>query len=184
MMKPGLLALSLALSIAACGKSDSGGSSTKAAEGTTPAKPQAPIELTETIDLGAAITDPDVTNYKGLKAKAPKGVKLEPGLTGVQVSLAGAGGFELSKAYEPGYVAKAKGEASSSKLDKLVKFHLDTPTAIVWESASELGGDNDFQFAAEVKVGDASFKCASSGYGRHTKVEAEALLKVCQSITK
>ncbi|MEO8703587.1 MAG: hypothetical protein ABI867_26295 [Kofleriaceae bacterium] len=173
------------LSLLACGKSDSGGGSSKAAEGTkAEAKPQAPIELTETVDLGAAVTDPDVTSYKGLKAKAPKDVKLEAGLTGVQINLAGAGGFELSKAFDAGYVAKIKGQASSSKLDKLVKFHVDTPAAILWESASELGGDNNFNFAAEVKVGEVSFKCGSEGYGRHTKVEAEALLKICQSITK
>ena len=147
-------------------------------------KNEAPIELTDTVDLGAAITDPDQTAFKGLKAKAPKGAKTEPGLTGVLIRLDDHCAFEISKAFEPGAVAKAKQEAQDDKLDKLVKFHLDTPTAVLWETASELGGENNFHFAAEVKVGDAAYKCANSGYGNFTKARAEALLKSCQSLSK
>jgi hypothetical protein len=155
----------------------------KPAEG-TPAKVEAPIELTETVDLGAAITDPDVTAFKGLKAKAPAGAKTEPGLTGVLVRIGERQAYELSKAYDPGHVAKVKKEAQEDQLDKLVKFHVDTPEAILFESKSELGGENDFNFAAEIKVGEVSYKCFNKGYGNFTKAQAEALLKSCQSVTK
>ena len=146
--------------------------------------PEKPIDLTDTVDVGAAITDPDDTGYKGLKAKAPAGSKTEAGLTGVLVRMGERQAFEISKAFEPGYVAKSKKEAQEDKLDKVVKFHVDSPDAILWETASELGGENNFHFAAEVKVGDVAYKCANSGYGNFTKSQAEALLKSCQSLTK
>jgi hypothetical protein len=81
-------------------------------------------------------------------------------------------------------VPKAKKKTEEDKLDKVVKFHIDTPEAILWETKSELGGDNNFHFAAEVKVGDQSFKCYNSGWGNFTKSQAEALLKSCQSIAQ
>lgn len=169
----------------ACKKDKGGAASDKPVEGSTatPAKPEAPIELTDTVDVGAAITDPDVKDYQGLKVKAPKGATVEAGLTGVLVKT-GKNGFEISKMYDPGHVAKVKGEAQSDTLDKLVKFHIDTADAILWESKSELGGENNFNFAAEVTVGDAKFKCANSGYGQFTRAEAEAQLKSCQSLAK
>ena len=123
--------------------------------------------------------------YKGLKAKAPAGAKTEPGLTGVLVRIGERQAFELAKAFEPGtHVPKVKKEAQEDQLDKLVKFHIDTPEAILFESKSELGGENNFHFAAEIKVGEDSFKCFNKGYGNFTKAQAEALLKSCQSVTK
>jgi len=171
---------------AACKKDKAGGApSDKPAESGTaaPVKDEGPIALTDTVDIGAAITDPDDTGYQGLKVMAPKGATVEAGLTGVMVKT-GDNGFEISKAYDPGYVAKIKGEAQADTLDKLVKFHLDTADAILWESKSELGGNNDFNFAAEVSVGDAKYKCGNKGYGQFTRAQAEAQLKSCQSLTK
>lgn len=180
-----LIALPL---FAACKKKDEkGGTETgdKKPVENKPAQPEVPIELTATADLGAAITDPDVTAYKGLKAKTPAGAKTEPGMTGVLVRIGERQAFELAKAFEPGtHVPKHKKEAQEDKLDKLVKFHIDTPEAILFESKSELGGENNFHFAAEIKVGEDSFKCYNKGYGNFTKSQAEALLKSCQSVTK
>ena len=149
------------------------------------AKPEAPIELSDTLDLGAAITDPDEKSYAGLTSKAPKGSKAEPGLVGVLVRMGERQAFEVSKAFEPGeHVPKAKQKAQDDTLDKLVKLHIDTPEAILWETASQLGGENNFHFAAEVKVGDAAYKCGNTGYGNFTRAQAEALLKSCQSLAK
>jgi hypothetical protein len=185
-----VIALAALPLFAACKKKegDKAGTETadkKPTEDKPAAKPEAPIELTATVDLGAAITDPDVTAYKGLKAKAPAGAKTEPGLTGVLVRIGERQAYELAKAFEPGtHVPKVKKEAQEDKLDKLVKFHIDTPEAILFESKSELGGENNFHFAAEIKLGEDSYKCFNKGYGNFTKAQAEALLKSCQSVTK
>ena len=170
---------------AGCKKKEDGGgeAADKKAVAAKPAEPEKPIELTETADLGAA-ADPDSTGYKGLTAKVPAGAKVESGLTGVLVRIGERQAYELSKAFEPGYVAKEKTKAEQDKLDKLVKFHVDTPEAILWESKSELGGDNNFHFAAELKIGEDNFKCFNKGYGNFTRSQAEALLKSCQSATK
>jgi hypothetical protein len=165
-------------------KSEGGGETQKTVE-TKAKEPEKPIDLTETADLGAAIKDPDDTSMKGAKVKVPAGAKTESGLTGVVVRIGERQAYEISKAYEAGaHVPKVKKEAQDDTLDKVVKFHIDTPEAILWETKSELGGENNFHFAAEVKVGDTAYKCFNTGYGNFTKTQAEALLKSCQSVTK
>ncbi len=180
-----VIALAALPLFAACKKDkDAGATSEKTVE-SKPKEPEKPIELTETADLGTAITDPDNKSYAGLKAKVPAGAKLEPGLTGVLVRIGERQAYELSKAWQAGeHVAKEKKEAQEDKLDKLVKFHVDTPEAILWESKSELGGENNFHFAAEVKIGEDSYKCYNKGYGNFTRSQADALLKSCQSVSK
>lgn len=187
MKKLAVLALALPLFATACKKKEesAGEGAAKTTEAAKPKEPEKPIELTETADIGAAVTDPDDKSLAGLKVKVPAGAKLEPGLTGVLVRIGERQAYEISKAFEPGaHVAKHKTEAQNNKLDKLVKFHVDTPEAILWEDKSELGGDNNFSFAAEVKVGDTTYKCFNKGYGNFTHAQAEALLKSCQSATK
>jgi len=175
----------VALPLFACSKKKEGGGENQKPVETKPKEPEKPIELTETADLGAAIKDADDTSLKGVKVKVPAGAKTETGLTGVVVRIGERQAYELSKAYEAGaHVPKVKKEAQEDTLDKVVKFHIDTPEAILWESKSELGGDNNFHFAAEVKVGDTAYKCFNTGYGNFTKTQAEALLKSCQSVTK
>ncbi len=173
---------------AACKKKDDKAGGAETSDKKTvdkPAMPEKPIELTETADLGAAITDPDDKSMAGVKVKVPAGAKLEAGMSGALVRIGERQAYQIQKAFEPGgHVAKVKKEANEDTLDKVVKFHVDTPEAILWESKSELGGENNFHFAAELKVGDASYKCFNKGYGNFTKAQAEALLKSCQSATK
>ena len=47
-----------------------------------------------------------------------------------------------------------------------------------------LNGYRSDRGEAEVKIGEASFKCTNEGYGRFTKAQAEALLQSCQSLAK
>ena len=173
----------------ACKKKDeaAGGAKTgdKPAGEAKPAVDEKPIELTDTLELQKGVEDQSDKRFEGIKVKAPAGAKLEGGMTGVLVRIGERQAFEFGKALEPGtFVAKEKAKAQEDKLDKLVKFHVDTPEAVLWESKSELGGENNFSFAAEVKVGDKTLKCFNKGYGNFTKNQAEALLKSCQSVTQ
>lgn len=144
-----------------------------------------PLELTETFELQKGVEDASDTRWAGFKVKAPTGAKMESGLTGVLVRIGERQAYEIGFASSPGeFVAKEKGKASEDTLDKLVKFHVDTPEAVLWESKSELGGENNFHFAAEVKAGEKTFKCYNKGYGNFTKNQAEGLLKSCQSLTQ
>jgi hypothetical protein len=159
-----------------------GGGGAKPAE-PAEAKPEAPIELTQEVDVGAAVTDPDDTGYQGLKVKAPAGAKAEEGMPGVVVRIGERAAYEITRASEPGtYVAKAKKDAQEDTLDKLVTFHVDSEDAVLWESKSGLGGDNNFHFVAEVKVGDKPYKCGNKGWGNFTKAQATALLESCKSL--
>ena len=178
----------LAVTATGCGKDEAAksdeGAAPESSKTKEPAKPEKPIELTTEVDVGKAITDPDDTRYQGLKVKAPEGSTAEAALVGVQVKM-GDVSYEISFVLDDGdFVATAKEKASKDQLDKLVAFHVDTREAILWESASELGGDNNFKFAAVVKVGDKMMKCANEGYGHFTRAQAEALLKSCQTLTR
>ncbi len=175
--------------LVACKKKDdaAGAAKTDKTAETAAAKPvdDKPIELTETAELEKGVTDADDKRFVGLKVKAPAGAKVESGLTGVLVRIGERQAYEIGKSLEPGkYVAEQKQKAGEDTLDKVVKFHVDTPEAILWETKSELGGENNFHFAAEVKVGEDMWRCYNKGYGNFTKAQAEALLKSCQSVTK
>lgn len=176
--------LSLPLALTACKKDNADGGSAKAAEPAPPATPAAPAfsaDLTETIDVGAAITDPDDKGYVGVKVKAPKGAKIEADLSGVMIHLAEGKTYSLTGAYDDAWLGERRTNAQNNTLDKLVKFHVDTPTAILWEDKSGLGGPNNFLFAAVVTAGEKKYKCTSDGYGTFTLAEAEIALKSCQS---
>jgi hypothetical protein len=149
------------------------------------AEPAKAIELTDSIDVGAVITDADETRYQGLKVKAPAGSKASDN-DGMALTVSyGEVAYELRYEFDDeNAVAKGKTAAGEDKLDKLVKFHVDTPEAILWETASELGGPNNFHFVATVKLGDKNLLCKNSGWGSFTRAQAEALLKSCQSATK
>ena len=180
--------LTLPLIVACKKKEDAGaGAKTDKAADKAAAKPvdEKPIELTETAELEKGVTDPDDKRFVGLKVKAPAGAKVESGLTGVLVRIGERQAYEIGKSLEPGqYVAAEKKKANEDTLDKVVKFHIDTPEAILWETKSELGGENNFYFAAEVKLGEDMWRCFNTGYGNFTKAQADALLKSCQSVTK
>jgi hypothetical protein len=181
--------LTLPLFVACKKKDDAGaaaGKTDKAGE-TAAAKPvdDKPIELTETAELQKGVTDADEKRFEGFKVKVPAGAKVESGMTGVLIRIGERQAYEIGRASTPGeFVAKEKAKANEDKLDKLVKFHIDTPEAILFESKSELGGENNFHFAAELKLGENSWKCYNKGYGNFTKAQAEALLKSCQSLSQ
>ncbi len=187
------LSLSALLALGCKGddKSESTGetaTAAKTADKATPAAkpvPTTPIELTATADIGATITDPDETRYKGLTLKVPAGATASNNGGAALTISYNDQQFEVRYEFEDeGAVAKAKAEASSDELDKLVKFHVDQPDAILWESASQLGGENNFHFVATAKLGEKNLLCVNKGWGKFTKREAEALLKSCQSATK
>lgn len=178
-----------ALVAAGCGKEDksaaggdveSTGPVTKPAEPPAPAKP---IELDEALDIGASVTDEGETRYKGMKMTGPTGSSVEYSAMGITVKY-GEVQFELRFEFDDeGAVAKGKVEAEKDELDPLVKFHVDTPEAILFESTSKLDpdGEHNHHFVATVKVGEKNLLCKNKGYGQFSKAQAEALLKTCQS---
>lgn len=198
-----LMALVAVVGLAACGSKDGDAGKGKdapkdkapasaAAESKAPATEAAkapateapPVELTEALDVGGAVKDADDTRYAGVKMTGPKGASVEDSGMGLTVKW-GEVQFEFRYEFEDeGAVAKGKEEAQSDDLDKLVKLHVDTPTAVLWESKSSLGGENNFSFVASAKVGDKTLICKNKGYGQFSKAQAEALLKTCQSATK
>lgn len=181
--------LKILLTISLCGACKNDGTASdkppsQAKPTESAASAETPIVLSQTLDLGGAITDPSITAYKGLKAKAPAGATAEAGLVGLVVKT-GKNEYEISKELEPlGYVAKVKSEAQTDEFEKLVKIHIETPNVLVWETKPAGGDDHNFHFAATVAVGGTTYQCANLGHGQFTRAEVDAQLKGCQSLTK
>ena len=187
----GILSLSALMTIGCSkgdDKSEDKGTAAKTTE-TAPKKekaPEKPIELSAKLDVGAAISDVDETRYKGITLSAPAGSKMNDN-SGMALTLEfGEKSFEMRFEFDDeGAVAKAKTEATAGNgLDKLVKFHVDQADGVLWESSSELGGENNFSFVATVKIGEKNLLCKNKGYGQFSLNEATALMKSCQSATR
>ncbi len=144
-----------------------------------------PVVMNAALDLGAAVTDKDLTSYAGLKMMGPTGSTASYSDMGGLAVKWGELQFELRYEFdEEGGVAKGKAQAAKDGFNKLVKMHLDTPTAILWESKSALGDSSNFSFVATADVGGKKLLCKNQGYGQFSKAQAEALLKTCQSAKK
>ena len=184
-----LCALASFVALSACSKDDpkkdEGASSTKPVASAKAAVNSKPIELTEVLDVGAAADEGD-TRYAGIKVKAPAGARMEGGAW--MTLKYNDKGYEIRFQFDgEDYVQKAKtGAKENEQLNPIVKFHVDTADAILWETSSKLvpDGPHNFLFAARVKVGDGHIVCKNEGYGRFDRVEADALMKSCQSATK
>ena len=146
--------------------------------------PAKPIVLDAALDVGAAVKDKDDTRYAGIKMTGPTGSSAVDSGMGLTVKH-GKVSFEFRFEFdEEGAVAKGKKAAAADKSAPLVKFHVDTPTAVLWESKSVLGGKNNHHFVATAKIGEKNIVCKNEGYGQFSKAVAEALLKTCQSAKK
>lgn len=188
-----LMTMVALVGLVACGsKDDAAKPADKAASGKTAAKtaqkaapkteaPAKPIVLDAALDVGAAVKDKDDTRYAGIKMTGPTGSSVVDSGMGLTVKH-GEVQFEFRFEFdEEGAVAKGKKAAEGDKSAPIVKFHVDTPTAVLWESKSVLGGKNNHHFVATVKVGEKNLVCKNEGYGQFSKAAAEALLKTCQS---
>ena len=134
--------------------------------------------------MGAAVKDADDTRYAGISMTGPTGSSVVDSGMGLTVKH-GEVQFEFRFEFdEEGAVAKGKKAAQEDESAPIVKFHVDTPEAVLWESKSMLGGKNNHHFVATVKVGEKNLVCKNEGYGQFSKAVAEALLKTCQSAKK
>ena len=146
--------------------------------------PAKPVVFDAALDVGGAVKDADDTRYAGIKMTGPTGSTVVDSGMGLTVK-DGERQFEFRFEFdEEGAVAKGKAAAKEDESAPVVKFHVDTPEAVLWESKSMLGGANNHHFVATVKVGEKNLVCKNEGYGQFSKAQAEALLKTCLSATK
>lgn len=175
---------SLSLFVLACGGKEATPAPTGSTGGATsapaeaPEKPAAkPIELTTTLDIGAAVLakDPDDTSWKGISIKAPDGAKVDPNPAGLSIVIDDSMSIGLGGEAD---IAEKKDRAQKDSLQGFKRFVVDTPDAILWETT---GGN--FIFVANVKLGEKTKRCETAGWGTFSQQNAETLLEACKGMT-
>lgn len=136
------------------------------------AKPAAPAKLAE-LDLSKAYEEVPVI------IMAPEGAqgKEEFGVVAVKAG----DGFQLQVSTEDSNGLEAlKKEHEANTINKLKRFLVDTPEAIVYES--EVMGRAEFHFAAYVKLSDEKWVYCEDNKGpTYTQTQIEAMHAACMS---
>ena len=189
MKKLSLLFVVLALGGTPACKKDSGAKAPApkpgdTATGDTKAAPAAkPLELTEKVDIGAAVlkADPDDSGWNGITIAAPKGAVIDtaggsPSLVIDDHMSVGLGGEKD--------LAEKRQQAQDDQLQKFARFVVDEPDAILWEGKSTIDGSSNFLLVVNVKLGDKTKSCTTDGYGSYTQANAEAVLKACRGMAR
>jgi hypothetical protein len=136
------------------------------------AGPQAGPKLV-TLDLSKA--SPDFP----LLMQAPEGAAAADDFGSVLVKK--GAGFQVEISATPKDIESLKKEIKANTLNKLKSFLVDTPAALLYESA--VMGKSEFHFAANVKAGSAVFGAEDTKGPVYSKADAELMLKCFQTLT-
>ena len=83
---------------------------------------------------------------------------------------------------DKGDIAAYKKESDANDINKVKRYLVDTPDALLYES--EVMGQNEFHFYGNVTVGDRTFNCEDIKGPRHMQADVEAMWKSCQSLAR
>ena len=111
---------------------------------------------------------------------APKGATFKESFGTLEVKLEDGKNFFVQINLEAD-IAGTKKEAEANDVQKIQKFHTDTPETIVFET--EAMGRRSIFMNTAVKVGDKTVECMT-GRGAHsyTLEQATMMLKACQTL--
>jgi hypothetical protein len=90
-------------------------------------------------------------------------------------------GFQVEISAGSKDIESLKKEIKANTLNKLKSFLVDTPAALLYESA--VMGKSEFHFAANMKIGGAVFGAEDTKGPVYTKSDAELMLKCVQTLT-
>lgn len=150
-----------------------GGDDQPAAEGAdadVKAEPAKPVAMTD-----ASLESVGVD----AKMKAPEGAKVAEDL-GAYTVKAGEN-FQLEIHTGEADLAARKKEIEDNTVNKLKSFLTESDTALVYET--EVMGQAEFHFVANVTVDDAKYHCEDTKGKAYAKADIDAMLQSCQSIT-
>jgi hypothetical protein len=119
-------------------------------------------------------------DWAGWSVQAPEGVTAKESFGAAQVS--NGANFNLEIRTDKGDVASYKKETDANDINKVKRYLVDTPDALLYES--EVMGQTEFHFYGNVTVGDKSFNCEDVKGPRHAQADAEAMWTACQSLAK
>lgn len=149
-----------------------GGDSKTADAGSKPNMPAAPPPAgTVAVDLSKANADYALTMF------APAGAKAVDGITGIEVKNSTNFQIEIGSAKN---LASLKQEIEKNSLNKLKKFHVETEEVLLYET--EVAGQAEFHFLANVKVGDKTYGVEDVKGPRYTKADVEMMVQCAKTM--
>jgi hypothetical protein len=91
------------------------------------------------------------------------------------------GAFHLEIGAEWADIEARKKDIASNTLNRLVRFVVDEPTAVVYES--KVAGTSEFHVLANAMAGEARLSCEDSKGPAYSESSAMAMLEACRSIS-
>jgi hypothetical protein len=140
-----------------------------AGEADVKAEPAKPVAMT---DASLEAVGIDAT------LKAPEGAKVAEDL-GAYTVKAGEN-FQLEIHTGAADLAARKKEIEENTVNKLKSFLTESDSALVYET--EVMGQAEFHFVANVAVDDAKYHCEDTKGKAYAKADIDAMLQSCQSI--
>ncbi len=110
--------------------------------------------------------------------QAPVGAKAQKFLSTTRVS----NGPHFSVEITPIYPMEFGGVRDVAKMEPRMKFAVDTPDTLVWESDGA-PGTHSSHFYTTLKVGGKLHGCFDTrGYGDYSKADVDAMLAACRTL--
>lgn len=151
-------------------KADDPKAAAEAGEGDVKAEPAKPVAMTnaslESVGVDATL-------------KAPEGAKVAEDL-GAYTVKAGEN-FQLELHTGAADLAARKKEIEDNTVNKLKAFVTESDTALLYET--EVMGQSEFHFVANVSVDDAKYHCEDTKGKAYARADIDAMLQSCQSLT-
>ena len=150
-------------------KTDDVKAAADAGEGDVKAEPAKPVAMTD-VSLESVGVEASL--------KAPEGAKVAEDL-GAYTVKAGEN-FQLELHTGAADLAARKKEIEDNTVNKLKSFLTESDSALVYET--EVMGQSEFHFVANVSVDDAKYHCEDTKGKAYAKADIDAMLQSCQSI--
>lgn len=128
---------------------------------------------TVALDLSKANAEYAVTMF------APNEAVASDGITGVEVKKGTT--FQMEIGTSAKNLATLKQEIEKNPLNKLKKFHLETEECLLYEST--VGGQSEFHFVANVKVGGKTYGVEDIKGPRYSKAEVDLMLHCAKTLS-
>ncbi len=118
--------------------------------------------------------------FKGVAIQTPDGMSTQKIDNGLIVSNGATASFQLE--IKPGAtnILERKNTVESSDVNKIEKFAIDEPQALVYETS--LGGINQWHFVGNVKVDNKDFTCEDVHGPSYTQEDINAMWTACSSM--
>jgi hypothetical protein len=148
------------------------------AGGTKPATPDKPAAAAKLVSVDLSPVGPD---WAGYTIQAPEGATVAESFGAGEVK--SGDHFQLEIRADKVDIAARKTESDANDINKVKRYLVNTPDALVLES-EVMKGRPEFHFVGNVSAGGKDFNCENIKGPTYTQADVEAMWAACQTIAK